>query len=256
MTFTVGALLVVSALLAGVLVFLELGRRLAARAGPPETAGEGAGPVEGAVFALFGLLIAFSFSSAAARFDHRRDLIVIEANAIGTAYLRIDLLPADQQPALRDLFRRYVESRIASYRALPDVDAARAEFQRSIGLQTEIWSRAVPAARSTGNPGVLTLVVASLNEMIDITTTRLAALRTHQPLGISVTLLGLALAASLLAGYSMGTSRRRSWFHSLMFAVVIAVSLYVILDLEYPRLGFIRVDAADRLLVEVLQSMR
>ncbi len=256
MSFTAGALLVASAMLAAVLVFLEVGRRLAAKARAGEPMAEATGPVESAVYALFGLLIAFSFSGAAGRFDHRRDLIVVEANAIGTAYLRIDLLPAEQQPALRAMFRQYVESRIASYRALPDVDAAKAEFERSIALQNAIWTRAVPAARSTGNPAVLTLVVTALNEMIDITTTRLAAMRTHQPIGISAVLLGLTLAASLVAGYSMGTNPRRSWFHALMFAVVIVVSLYVIHDLEYPRLGFIRVDAADRLLVEVLQGMK
>jgi len=72
----------------------------------PEGARAGAGAVEGSVFGLLGLLIAFTFSGAAFRFDARRQLAVEETNAIGTAYLRLDLLPADKQPALRDSFRR------------------------------------------------------------------------------------------------------------------------------------------------------
>ena len=101
--------------------------------------------MDGAVFALLGLLVAFTFSGAASRFDARRHLIVEETNAIGTAYLRLDLLPASAQPALRDLFRRYLDSRLEVYRKLPDLDAAKAELARSTQLQGEIWSQAVAA---------------------------------------------------------------------------------------------------------------
>ena len=92
------------------LILLEVGRRIGARrlAEDPMGAAAGVGTVEGAVFALFGLLIAFTFSGAAARFDTRRQLIIEETNAIGTAYLRLDLLPVDAQPGLREKFRRYV----------------------------------------------------------------------------------------------------------------------------------------------------
>jgi hypothetical protein len=244
-------------LFVAVVAMLEVGRRLALRRAARDGESPGTGALAGAVYGLLALLIAFTFSGAASRFDSRRQLVVEEANAIGTAYLRIDMAPPAAQPALRDSFRRYLDARIGVYRKLPDIAAARAELDRATQLQGEIWTQAVAACRMPdSHPSLVMLLLPALNEMIDITTTRLAALRTHQPLGISVTLLGLALAASLVAGYSMGTSLRRSWFHSLTFAVVIAVSLYVILDLEYPRLGFIRVDAADRLLVEVLQSMR
>ncbi|MCX7347285.1 MAG: hypothetical protein NTU78_16405 [Alphaproteobacteria bacterium] len=82
----------------------------------------GAAAIEGAVFALLGLLIAFTFSGAAARFDERRDLTVQEANAIGTAYLRVDLVPGDLQGALRDAFRRYLDSRVTTYENLSTVE--------------------------------------------------------------------------------------------------------------------------------------
>src|SRR5678816_4403502 len=101
------ASLFAGALLLGMLALLELGRRLGTRrlAQDPEGARAGAAAVEGAVFALLGLLIAFTFSGAASRFDTRRQLIIEEANDIGTAWLRIDLLPSAAQPPVRDAFR-------------------------------------------------------------------------------------------------------------------------------------------------------
>src|SRR5262245_22835515 len=99
----IGSIPFAGGLLAGMLVCLELGRRLGVRRleRDPQGALAGLGAVEGAVFGLYGLLIAFTFSGAPARFDARRQLIAEEANAIGTAYLRIDLLAAESQPALR-----------------------------------------------------------------------------------------------------------------------------------------------------------
>src|SRR5450432_3459290 len=114
------------------LLLLETGRRLGARrlASDPEAAKSGSGAVEGAVFGLMGLLIAFTFSGAATRFDTRRALVVEEANDIGTAWLRLDLLPAIAQPPLREKFHEYVDTRLAVYRKLPDLAAARVELAR------------------------------------------------------------------------------------------------------------------------------
>lgn len=83
--------------------------------------------MEGAVFALLGLLIAFTFSGAATRFDTRRQLIIEETSDIGTAYLRLDLLPVEAQPGLREKFREYVDARLEVYRKLPDIAAAKKE---------------------------------------------------------------------------------------------------------------------------------
>ena len=127
----------------GILVCLWLGRWLGRRA----VARYGAAGVpnisslEAAVFALLGLMIAFTFSGALSRFDVRRNQAVDEANAIGTAYLRIDLLPASAQPLLRETFRKYVDARIETYRSLPDLKEARVELARSQDLQREIWRR-------------------------------------------------------------------------------------------------------------------
>src|SRR5262245_2274359 len=111
-------------LLAGILLFLALGRALGRRAIARHDPNGllGGGSLEAAVFGLLGLLIAFTFSGALTRFDQRRAQVVDEANAIGTAYLRIDLLPAASQPPLRAMFREYVDARLATYRKLPDLE--------------------------------------------------------------------------------------------------------------------------------------
>jgi hypothetical protein len=256
MTFVLATVLPALIILVGMVVCLELGRWIGSRRRAVEAEEDAAAVVDGAIFALFGLLIAFTFSGAASRYDHRREQILSEANAIGTAYLRVDLLPAEAQGPVRALFREYVQSRLTMYRKMPDLAAARAEYDRSLALQGEIWTRAVPAARSTGSPAVLTLATSSLNEMFDIANARLAAARTHVPRIVLVLLFGLAFAAALVVGYSTSGQPRRSWFHTSLFAFVIAASIFIILDLEYPRAGLVRIDEADVALDEVLQQMR
>lgn len=253
--FTLGAVLVAVALFLAMIACLEIGRRVGVRRAAQEgdAARAGAGAVEGAVFALLGLLIAFTFSGAASRFDERRKLIIEEANAIGTAYLRLDLLPAAAKVDLRESFRRYLEARLAIYRAVPDLAAVNAASERATAIQQEIWSKAVAA--SAGSQASV-LLLPALNQMIDITTTRTMAVQTHPPLPLFALLFVLALLGSLLAGYAMSAATRRHWIHVVAFAFALAGAIYVILDMEFPRLGLIRVDAFDQVLVDMLKSMR
>jgi hypothetical protein len=246
-----------TALFVGMLLLGELGRWLGQRRQErdPEGARAGSGVVDAAVFGLLGLLVAFTFSGAASRFDGRRQLIVEEANDIGTAWLRLDLLPASEQPALRELFRRYLDLRLEAYRALPDLAAAHAALARSLDVQREIWARAVAACSLTEGQRAIVVLLPSLNQMFDIAATRSAAGLIHPPFVIFLLLIGVGLLGALLAGYAMAQGRQRSWTHSVGFALAIAMTVYVILDIEYPRLGLIRVDAADQLLVDLRASM-
>jgi hypothetical protein len=232
-----------------------LGRRAIARygaAGVPSISS-----LEAAVFALLGLLIAFTFSGALSRFDVRRIQAVDEANAIGTAYFRIDLLPAPVQPLLRETFRKYVDARIETYRALPDFEAASRELARSQDLQREIWAQAVAATRlPESRPDAELLVVPALNQMFDITTVRVVATQIHPPLIVYVMLIALALASALLAGYQSAGEKGYDWLHKIGFAGIVALTVYVILDIEYPRLGWVRLDAIDELLVNVRAGMK
>ena len=243
----------------GILLFAEIGRRIgiARLTRDPDGLTKGASAAEAAVFGLLGLLIAFTFSGAASRFEDRRHLITTEANAIGTAYLRVDLLPADTQAEMKDLFRRYVDVRSATYQDVADETATNTKLSEGAALQGTIWTKALTACRQPDAPTqAAMLVLPALNEMIDITTTRLMATRNHPPLAVFLLLGGLSLVGALLVGYGTSPNKDRSWFHTLVFAAILSLTVYVIADLEFPRLGLIRVDAADQVLRDLRQSMQ
>lgn len=245
-------------LFAGIMLMLEAGRRVGVRRRARITEGgaAGIGAVEAAIFALLGLLIAFTFQGASARFDVRRALIVQEANHIGTAWLRLDLLPAGAQPGMRALFRQYLDSRLETYRKVPDLAAVAAELDRTARLQGEIWKMAVDQGRGEGGNVVVLGLLPALNQMFDIVTTRTMAAQTHPPTTLFVMLAMLACVSAFMAGHGMSGSKVRSGVHIMGFAAVLAVTVFVILDMEFPRVGFIRVDSFDQVLVNLRQTMR
>jgi hypothetical protein len=249
-------------LIAAILLLMEVGRRLGIwwRGRNRESSSSGSGAVEGAVFGLMGLLIAFTFYGAETRFETRRSLIVEEANAIGTAYHHLDLLPASTQPKLREDFREYVHSRLAIYQKIPDweaVDALKRELTQSAALQREIWRDVVAATEQVDSPAVQTLVVSAIDRMIDIATTQTVALQRHPPTAVWVMLALTLFASCVLAGYSMSGSGIRNWVHIVVFSVLFSAVIYINVDFEYPRMrGFIRIDEMDRLLVQTFENMK
>lgn len=252
-------LLFAGLLLIGMLVLLEAGRRFGISRRQKDSQGEQGnfGIIEGAIFALFGLVVAFTFSGAVSRFNEKRMLIAEEVNGIETAYLRLHLLSEDAQPDLRQMFRQYVDSRAETYRRLPDMEAAETEIARSKKLQEMIWVQAIAATRTSGShPDAGKLLLPALNNMIDIATIRTMALRVHPPTIIYLLLLGLSLICSLLAGYRMSFAHRRSWLHILSFALMTVITVYVILDIEYPRAGVIRLEAPDQVLLNIRDRMK
>jgi hypothetical protein len=238
-------------------LLMEAGRRLGNRRLARDSSGarSGVGAIDGAVFALLGLLVAFTFSGAASRFDQRRQLIVEEANNIGTAWLRLDLLPESAQGPVRNLFRAYVDARLTTYQLLPELDAAGAELDRSLELQQQIWKQVVDACKAPDTRNAAVLLLPALNATFDVVTKRSVALRTHPPAIIFELLVALALVSALLAGLGMAGGKDRSLVHFIGFPTVMTICLLVILDLEFPRRGFIRIDAVDQVLVDVRQSM-
>jgi hypothetical protein len=242
----------------GILACLELGYRAGHRASQkhPEWAHEGIGVIEAAIFALLGLLLGFSFAGATSRLDAKRQLIVREANAIGTAYLRLDELPAGAQPEMHRLFRNYLDARLRVYQALPDLKAAEQQLAQVVELQQEIWSKAVAGSRVDSTQNAARLLLPALNEMIDVATSRTIALYTRLPALIFALLVAVALLSGLLAGYAMAKRQRRSRLHMLIYAGVVALTVYVVLDLDDPRAGFIRLDTVENALVQLRDSIR
>lgn len=253
--FNTVAVLIVLTLFLAMFLVLELGFRIGRRHRARDDKPEGLSTLEGGVLGLMGLLLAFTFSGAAARFDDRRAIIVEEANDIGTAWLRLDLLPDSAQPAIRDSFRSYVDARIETYAALPDYERALAALARADALQGVIWNQAVTATKG-GWPAAATVVLPSLNETFDITTTRKYLTRTHPPALLYGLLAVLVLMGSLLAGYGMSSGVKRRWSHILAFLLMVSLTLWTVIDLEYPRLGVIRVDDFDQAIVDVRNNMR
>jgi hypothetical protein len=249
---------VLALLFLGMIAMQIAGHRYGLRRGSDELCGssEGTAAVEAALYALLGLFVAFTFSGASDRLEARRQLIVEESNAIGTAYLRLDLLPAADQPRIRDEMRRYLESRLTFYDRLLDFRGASAEREHADQLQQQIWNHALGAAGRAPDTRATLLVLPSLNAMFDAASKRYAALRMHLPVAIFIQLLLIALVCGFFAGIGMSKRKRPSYLHMVMFAGVIAVTAYVILNLEYPRVGFGRLRALDIILREQLAAMK
>jgi hypothetical protein len=243
----------------GILALLAIGRWFGKRsiAKHGGTGPSTIGSLETAVFALLGLLIAFTFSGALQRFDARRAQVVDEANAVGTAWARLDLLAPAAQPPVRDAMKAYVGSRVATYQAIENLPEARTEAQRSLALQATLWSAAMAALRHPDTrPGTEILVVPALNEMFNFTTIRLTAMQMHPPRIVYVMLIGLALVSALLAGFQSAGERKPDWLHRIAFGGIIALTVYVVLEIEYPRSGFVRIDAIDEVLVNARDQLK
>jgi len=247
-------------LLIAMLVLMETGRRAAMQPAAKEWVDMrgSLGKIQGAVFAAFVLLVVFTFSGAASRFNQKRRLIAEEANTVGGAYLRLQLVPQQAQSELEALLRRYVDSRLEIYRRLANREAAAAEIAESKKIQEVIWTKAVNATLlANSDPDAGKLLLPALNKMFDITNTPRAALdEIHSPRIIYALLFGLGLLCSLLAGYRMASGRNRGWLHIVGFTAITVIIVYVILDVEYPSKGLIRLEAADQLLVDVRDNLR
>jgi hypothetical protein len=258
MNYNVIGMLIPVGLFAGILFSLIAGQRLglANQTAVSDSARARLSAVEAAIFGLMGLMIAFTFSGAAQRYELRWQLVVDEANAVGTSYLRLDLLPASKQAALRDKYRRYVETRLTVYRVLPDIEASSAQAAIASSLQQEIWTGTI-AALTEAPPHATIVVLPALNAMIDVATSRAIAMLTHTPTLIMIMLVVLGLVCSLLAGDDvLETETQQARLHLFAFTLIMTATIYVIFDLDYPRYGLIRLDFSDQALQNVLASMK
>lgn len=249
----------------GSIFLLILGRRLGTRylerQGTDAMAGLNA--VEGAVFALMGLLLAFAISGALQRFDERRALILQEVNAINTASDRLELLDSTSRERLRPMLKAYVQARLDLYSqpidfsfkdqaAVYSVEA----LSKVASLRKELWQVAASVCPfGISNTGCV-LFLPALNMAFEAATLRRGANERHPPQAIYFMLFGLALGGSLLAGFSMAAAKSQSLIHMITFAAALAVTLYIVTDIEFPRMGLIRVDSFDHFLSEALENMR
>lgn len=240
-------LLVVGAFLAS-----EIGYRLGRHYGPQGDAfDKQLGMISGATFALVAFLIGFGFAGAGTRYVDRLDLVVKEANALGTAWLRADALPQPARGELKEALRQYTASRLEllEVRDRPQALALLAK----VGPQHErLWDIALKG--TAGNPQLMLVVMPSLNEVIDLHTSHLSAARRHIPTAIMVTLLLSTALALALASFGNGQAGRRFPILNFMYGLALAAAVWMTLDLDHPRHGTIQITVQP--LVETLASMK
>jgi hypothetical protein len=191
--------------------------------------------VQAATLTLLALITGFSFSMAVSRYDQRKTLEEAEANAIGTEYLRADLLPDDLAPRFREALRNYLEQRIAFYEALNERSASEVD-RRTRGLQAELWSLVLPAA----NPPtpIRVLAISGMNDVINAQGYTQAAWWNRIPVGAWAMMMLMAISCSLLVGY--GEESKGSMI-PFVLPIVVSIAFFLISDLDSPRGGVIRV---------------
>src|SRR5262245_56033146 len=223
-------------LFVGSLLMIELGYRYRLRRLLPADEGStvGISSVGATVLTLMGLVLAFSFSNAAGRLDASAKSILNEANAIESAWRRVNLAEPQQQHRLKMLFRDYVDARVNAYEALPDLTEYERQSDIAQSLLNEMWPIAVEGTSVTANR---MLLVTALSDVSGTVAVRKLSLRTHIPTMVLLFLFGIALAGSLLVGTMLGSAGNRQWFFRLLFAAVLTSVVSVIVDLEYARVG-------------------
>jgi hypothetical protein len=201
--------------------------------------------------ALVAFLIGFAFSGAASRFIDRVDIIVKEANALGTAYLRADTIAEPQRGELKAALREYTADRVIllSREGRDQIETLLAKVS---GLQERMWRSAIKATQD--NAPLMGVVLPPINEVIDLHSTHLAMARRHLPVLIMSVLLGTAAIGVGLLGFGNGRAGRRFSVLDSIYGVVLAVALWITIDLDYPGIGLIRVSNLS--VVEALASMK
>jgi hypothetical protein len=243
------ALVLAGIMFGATVIGLVAGRSLSRHA---DVLREPLGVVQGALLTLVGLLLAFGLAMAVSRYESRRAAVVDDANAIGTAYLRAQTLREPTRGLSLPLYVEYVDASLRLSGSVPGSSAAKAAIAAESVLQRRLWSLAGEALAAQPTQSAPRLYVESLNEMIDMQTTRVSALNNRVPSAILlVEVIGAATALGLMALYLAALSR--GVVTMLLAAGLLTLLLFVTFDLDRPQRGFITVPAAP--LVALRASM-
>ncbi len=229
-------------------VGFRLGRRYERRSDDAARAHVSA--LQAAMLGLLALLLGFTFAMAISRFDTRRSLVLDEANAIGTTYLRAQLLPAESAREIDELLRSYVAARLRAYDA--GIEGPRLEEAEAAasGIQDRLWAITVALAREDAHSVVLGWFVQSLNEVIDLQERHRTSLENHVPEIVFHLLFAVSVAALGFVAYGSGLTGQRRFVSTGIVAVLIVLVLVTILDVDRPRRGLIEVGYESMLRLE------
>lgn len=235
--FTLPSIFLASVVL--VLASCEIGRRLGTRS--HKTVGQDVLTLESAILGLLALMIGFTFAMALSRFEDRRDAVLDEANTIGTAALRARLLPPQHGNEILGLLQSYTLMRVEITRGEATRAAVNLAIARSAELQEKLWRNAMAVAEEDRSLVPTALFIQSLNSVIDSHTKRLSALRNRVPNAVLLSLYTVAAAACAFAGFVSGIGKRPSRFPIYATGILIAGVMLLVIDLDRPGSGFIRV---------------
>jgi hypothetical protein len=211
------------------------------------------GAVQAAVLGLLALLLGFTFSMAADRYDSRRELVLQHANAIGTAWLRGGMLPDAHAQPVRDLLREYVDLHVRAHDALRDRATIAADRRRIAEIRSALWQHAEASAREAPDDITATFV-ETLNDVIDTEAARVAASTNRIPPGVWLILVVAAAVGCWTSGYGAGATGVRSPLTGVLLPLLATVVMLLILDLTNERRGIISVSQQP--LVDVQESIR
>ena len=207
------------------------------------------GTMVGATLGLLAFILAFTFGLAAARFDTRRQVLLDEANAIGTTYLRAGMLP-ERREEIRALLRNYVDTRLEAVRSGNIAEGMR----ESENIQNDVWTHAIAVGEKNPNSIVVGLFVQSLNDMIDLHAKRVqASLRSRIPGAIWIGLFAVAALSLATMGYHAGMVGTRRSLAIFAVALTFSVVIELIADLDRPQEGILKVS--QHALLDLQRSM-
>ncbi|MFL6590492.1 MAG: hypothetical protein ACJ8M4_09990 [Chthoniobacterales bacterium] len=211
------------------------------------------GGVQAAILGLLGLLLGFTFSMAVSRYEARRDLLLKEANCIGTTWLRASLLPEAQRAPVRELLLRFVRVRLETEKVSYDSGKLAEGLRRSAEIEKELWQQAEIAAKEAPTPITATFIV-TLNEMIDTDAERVHAGRNRIPATVWVLLILVAACGCLTSAYGSGAQGARSAFTSAFLPLLISIVIFLIFDLRTSHQGMVSVSQEPMLDLEKMMQ--
>ncbi|MGZ3574983.1 MAG: bestrophin-like domain [Vulcanimicrobiaceae bacterium] len=206
------------------------------------------------LLALIAFMLGLSYVQAQGRFDVRRQLVVTEANAIGTTWLRADQLPPPKAAKFRAILTDYASIRLQAYTRPRDVALLSRAIEQSDADQAKLWDIASGALRAHPNNLGLSLLMQTLNDTIDLSAEQYAALTQHIPTSVIILTLILVLMGAVFTGFSFARVQARPAVFSAIYVVALTLVLQMVIDFDRPRTGFVHVSL-DPLRMQV-QAMR
>ena len=210
----------------------------------------------GSLSSLLFFLLAFTFGMSVTRYDSRRQVVIDEANDIGTALLRSDLYPTAERLLFRNDFKKYIEARIDYYEAGSDIKKIITADSLSQSISARLWERSSRLSFDNSNTNATRLMIPALNDMIDITTTRMAGEKSKVPESIIWMLFALACISSFFSGYSASMKGSIDWLVEFGFCLLISITIFFTFDLDRPRRGFITMDGPNQTIIELRNNFR